>query len=389
MHKKGISILELIKGYVKEIIEQMMLEERQIYLDNHPLTKGNGYYSRSLKTAFGELGDIQVPRSRDNGFKSTILPERHRYSVDLEELIRALILAGVSSRKLGEVLKQLYGNSLSHASIARISDVAEAQIQAWRTRRLQASYGVIMFDATYFPLKRNSVEQEAIYVALGIRYDGSREILGYWLPGGSEGAGNWREILEELKERGVEQVSFFVTDGLKGLKEAIREVFPQSGYQRCVLHMVRWSLNKVRVKDRSAVAEDLKRIYRAADIKSARQALELFTQTWRSIYPVIVKSWKEALADLTAFLELPPPIRSYVYTTNALERLMKEMKRRLKTMEMLPSPSSADKFLYLILKEKNEKYLNRKLKNWEFYFQVYLENKNKKSVYRNFQTQLT
>ena len=193
----------------------------------------------------------------------------------------------------------------------------------------------------------------------------------------------------ELRKRGVEHVEYFVTDGLQGLKKVILQVFPKTHYQRCVLHMVRQSLNKVRVKDRVVIAEDLKRIYRDSNQVQAREALNKFHNKWNAIYPRVASAWQEAIEDLITFMNSLPKIRSYVYTTNVLERLIKEMKRRLKIMEMLKTPQSSERFLYFILEKVNEKYLNRKLKNWEFYFQIYLENRNQKSVHRCLKTQLT
>ncbi len=201
-------------------------------MQEHPETKGNGYYDRDLQLPFGELEDLPVPRSQDGGFKSELLPHRRRSVEETQELVRALLIAGVSTRKIGEVLKQLYGMQLSHTTASRLARVAQEEITAWRERPLCRRYGVIQLDAVFVPLKRDRVEKEAVYVALATQEDGHRQILGYWLPGGSESAENWREILQELRQRGVEDVECIVTDGLAGLKEVIAEVFPQAQHQQ-------------------------------------------------------------------------------------------------------------------------------------------------------------
>ena len=218
-------ILELILEHIKQILEKMLQEERKIYLEAHPETKGNGYYPRDLKLPCGQLRDIRVPRSRDGGFKSQLLGERRRYIPETEELIRAMIMAGVSTRKMGEVFKRLYGMGFSPTTLSRLSMIAEQEITAWRERVLKKRYAVIYLDAVFVSLKRDRVEKEAVYVALAIGEDGRREILGYWNSG-------WRGIGRELardfagfKAKGVESVEFIVSDGLAGLKEVIAEVF--------------------------------------------------------------------------------------------------------------------------------------------------------------------
>ena len=384
-NKVSINIIEFFGELVKRTIEKMMIEERQIYLEDHPDTKGNGYYGRVLKTIMGELEDLQVPRTRDGQYRSSILPERRNQSVELRELIQALIVSGVSSRKIVEVLKRVCGTSLSHSSISRIGEVAAEEISNWRNRELESEHAVVFLDATYFPLKRDTVEKEAIYIASAIKPGGYREILGYWIPGGDESALNWAEILEELKQRGLNKIDTIVADGLTGLKGVVQRIFPNSRFQSCVLHMVRNTLRKVRARDRHSIAIDMKSIYQAENLQEAKNNFRLFKDRWAKIYPQRVKSWENNLDDLLTFMRLPKQLWSYVYTTNSLERLMKELKRRLKVMEVLQNQESAEKFLYLLLREANEKYNSRKLKNWEYQYQ----NFKQKKVRRKLQTQLT
>ncbi len=196
---------------VKKALEEMMLEEREEYLKNHPGTKGNGCYTRELRAGLMGIEDLRVPRTRDGNFRSVILPYRKKYTADVEEVIKALFIAGISQRKLAEVLEILYGAKLSASTISRMAEVGLEEVEKWRKRPLEERYAVIFLDATYFSLRRAKISKEPIYVALGIKEDGGREILGWWL-GGSEGesAGIWDEILEELKERGVKHVHLFV-----------------------------------------------------------------------------------------------------------------------------------------------------------------------------------
>ncbi len=389
MMKNEVKVLEFLLEQVKHILEKMLQEERVIYLEHHPETKGNGYYVRDLQLPCGQLEGLRVPRSRDGGFKSQLLPHRRRGVEETEELVRALIIAGLSTRKIGEVFKQLYGMPLSATTASRLARIAQEEITAWRQRPLSKRYAVILLDAIFVSLKRDRVEKEAVYVALAIREDGPREILGYWLPGGSESAADWREILQELRQRGVEEVEFIVADGLTGLKEVIAEVFPQARYQRCVVHMIRRSSHKVRARDREAFLGDLKGVYRAKDRDEAYQRFEELAQRWGRVYPRLIAAWRQALPELLAFMVLPFPIRAYVYSTNALERVNKELKRRLKSMEQFPNEISAEKYIYAILSEMNNSFLKRRLRNWEYYYNIYQEEKNLAKVHRSKQTQLT
>ena len=204
-----------------------------------------------------------------------------------------------------------------------------------------------------------------MYLALGIKPDGQREVLGFWLFGAEgESARNWEEVLKDLKGRGVQRVRIFITDDLPGLEEAIKKIFPEADWQLCVLHAVRDALNKVRKKDREAVAEALKKIYRAETEEEAKEALGSLRERWSGVYPRIVERWETKAYALLAFLRHPKPIRRYLYTTNQLERLAKEVKRRTKVVEVFCSEEAAEKLLYLVLSELDEAWGTRRLRGF-------------------------
>ncbi len=199
-------------------------------------------------------------------------------------------------------------------------------------------------------------------MVVGLTYEGRREILGFWLFGSEgESANNWREVLVELKGRGLKRVEVVIGDGLRGLKEAVRIEIPGARFQLCVLHAVRGSLRKVRNKDRERVAESLKGIYRAGDREEAREGLMKFKERWGRIYPEVVRKWEENFNELTTFMGYPEEVRRFIYTTNQLERLMKEIKRRAKVIEVFSGVDSVCKVVYLVLLEKNERYRGRSL----------------------------
>ena len=355
---------ERIKTMVKELLEALMKEEREIYLESHP-TKANGYYTRDLLTLVGPVEDLKVPRVREGDFHPQILPYRKRASLELSEAILALYAVGVSTRKISAFLEGIYGAFYSPQSISRLLKVTQEQVKAWRERPLSEEYYAVFLDGTFLSIRRGKAAKEPVYLAFGIKPDGRREILGFWLFGAEgESARNWEEVLKDLKRRGVQRVRIFITDDLPGLEEAIKKIFPEADWQLCVLHAVRDALNKVRKKDREAVAEALKKIYRAETEEEAREALGSLRERWSGVYPRIVERWETKAYALLAFLRHPKPIRRYLYTTNQLERLAKEVKRRTKVVEVFCSEEAAEKLLYLVLSQLDEVWGARRLRGF-------------------------
>ncbi len=355
------TIEQKVKEMVKEFIETLAVEERELYLEEHPETKANGFYTRRLATKYGEIENLKVPSVRDGTFKPRIVPGRKKAFFDLGEVTILMFASGASVRDVAKFLEMVYGIYYSPSSLSRLTEIATEKIEAWRKRKLSESYFAIYLDATYISVRRGEVDKEPVYVVLGLKPDGTREILGFWLSG-AEGESSivWEEILRELKERGIRSVELFIADGLIGLQKAIKMEFPGSKFQLCVLHTVRNSIKKVRKTDREAVAEDLKKIYKAKTREEARKALQAFKSKWKK-YPEVVRKWEENFNVLTTFMEYPEEIRPYVYTTNMLERLIKEVKRRVKVIEVFSTPESAYKIIYLVLAEMNERYEKTRL----------------------------
>jgi putative transposase len=352
-----------ITEFITNLYQKMMIEERQIYLEEYCDTKGNGFYKRAIKTLFGKF-QIKVPRTRDDNFKSQLF-NKGACDEAVEQLIRLLYKNGCSQRKIDEILMKAYGVNISHSTVSKLGKIASKEVALWRERPLQEHYVVLFIDAFYFPIKRDTVEKEAVYVAIGILPNGVREILGFDIPGGCEGSSNWREIFKSFKKRGVKRIDFLVADGLTGIKNVIEEEFNKTSFQYCVLHAVRSSSNKVRPKDRKKITEDMKEIYQADSIDKARLALGSFETNWKRIYPKVVLFWEENFNDLTAFMKLPKEMWKFVYTTNSVERLHKEVKRRIKVMEQFQNVESACAILYMLYSDYNDRYKQRRLNHWE------------------------
>jgi len=358
------ALTDQLKELVKDFLEKLMLEERELYLEEHP-TKGNGYYTRDLLTLVGPLEDLRVPRVREGEFHPKVLPYRKRTSLELSEAILLLYASGVSTRAISRFLESVYGAFYSPQSISRLTNVVGEDVKEWRGRPLEEEYYAIYLDCTFLTVRRGKAAKEPVYVALGIRRDGRREILGFWLFGAEgESSQNWKQVVKELWERGVRRVKLFISDDLPGIEEAVREIFPSAKWQLCVVHTVRDSLSKVRKSDREALAQDLKAVYQADTLAQAQKALRELEEKWTRKYPDLVAKWVSKSYALLEFLNHPKAIRAYLYTTNQLERLMKEVKRRTKVVEVFCGPEALEKLVYLVLVERNERFFRRRLRGF-------------------------
>ncbi|MED1276496.1 IS256 family transposase, partial [Bacillus paranthracis] len=326
---------------------------------NEPNSK-NGYYQRMLDTKFGRIEDLSVPRDRNGDFQTSLFQPYQRRDGWLEEAVLSLYQSGVSTRQVGKFVERLLdGNPYSATTVSNITEKIRNDIESWQSRTLESNYTALYLDCLFFSVRRDTVEKEAIYIALGITLEGKREILGFYV-GGRESASGWREILENLHERGVKNVLLGIFDGLTGLETAFLSVYPKADVQRCVVHKMRNVLSKVRKSDQKEVSSDFKQVYRAADLPSAEEAFQMVKEKWGKKYKKEVDSWEKDLPVLLTFYKYPKEIRSYIYTTNMIERTIKEVRKRLKTMNSLPSIESVEKIVYLVSNNYNNSWTTKR-----------------------------
>ncbi len=361
--------LQEVKTFLKEFINNMMNEERKIYLQNTLDDKGNGYYERDLLTAYGKIEDLEVPRVRSGRFYPKILPYRNRAWFDIREIVYAMHMTGSSVRDIQGFIQRVYRTYYSADAISRLTEVAEESIEKWKSRPLKEGYAVIMIDSIFVKLRRGEVKNEPIYIVLGIDYQGYKEILGFYLFGSeTESSYAWKKILEDLKYRGVKEVEVFVSDNLCGIVEATRSVYPKSKHQLCVLHQVRNNLLYVRNKDKSEIIEDMKKIYQARNKEEAEKSFLMLKQKWQKIYPKVVESWHRNLFYLLTMYDFPSTLRRYIYTTNQLERINKEIRRRTKVIEVITGEKTLNKILYYVITDLNDKFKERRLPSFVKYY---------------------
>lgn len=352
---------ELVKQFVQDNLETIMKEEMKNFFEvEHPELKNskNGYYSRMLDTRYGRIEELTVPRDREGYFRTQLFDPYQRREKWLGETVIAMYQNGFSTREVGQFIERILGDSYSAATISNITDVVMEDIKEWQHRPLHNRYSVLYLDGTYLKLRRQDVASEVVYVIVGVRDDGYREIVDFFV-GGNESALGWKGILTGLKKRGLEEVLLGVFDGLSGLEQAFKEVYPLADVQRCVVHKLRNVITSVRKKDKDAVISDLKKVYRALTKEDALEAFEEFKGTWTKAYPKVVESWSEDLDVLLTFMSYPKVIQNHIYTTNIIERTMKEIKKRTKTMNSLPSEKAVEKIVYLVAQDYNERWGKR------------------------------
>ncbi|ADY73245.1 transposase mutator type [Desulfurobacterium thermolithotrophum DSM 11699] len=348
---------DIIKEVVKQTLESIMVAEREVFLKENGGTK-NGFYVRNLDTVIGKLENLRVPRDREGKFRTKLIEPYRRRDINLEDLILGMFASGMSARAVAQALESAFELKYSPSTISQISQVTLEEINKWKQKKLKSRYSVIMLDGMWLSVRRDTVEKEVVLFVIGIDEDGYKQILDFEV-NPSEGAESWAEMIKRLYDRGVREVLLFVADGITGLEERIKEYFPKADFQTCVVHKVKNTLNKVRAKDRKKVAKDLKRIYQVSTEEDALRGFEKFKEKWGAKYPKVVKSWEQELYKLLTFLRYPESIQRVVYTTNLIERTIKEIRKRVKVIGALPSVGAVEKFVYLRVAMLNDRWSNR------------------------------
>lgn len=302
----------------------------------------NGSYERKLLTTHGELNLI-IPRDRNGEFDSPLVPKYERRDTKTEDLIVKLFQTGLTNSEISEIVESLYEKKYSRGTISNITEKIVADVEAFRKRALSSEYAVIYLDATYVPLRRDTVRKEAVHIALGITMEGAKEMLGYSVAP-NESSSIWEELLLDIRSRGVERPLLFVTDGITGIEETILKIFPKADIQRCLVHVMRNIASHVRVKDRAEILGDFKQVHMQKTAEAAQEILNDFSKRWKAVYPKVIES-VSGNSFLLTFYSYPKDIRCSIYSTNLIENFNKHLKRDLKSKIQFPSEESMEKFL--------------------------------------------
>jgi putative transposase len=310
----------------------------------------NGSTAKSVLTGDGTIR-IETPRDRDGSFEPVLVPKHARRFTGFDDKVTALYARGLTVREIQAFLLETYDTEVSPDFISTVTDGVLAEVAAWQSRPLEAVYAVVFFDALRVKIREDAVvRNKAIYLALGVRRDGSREILGLWIET-TEGAKFWMKVFNDLRTRGVTDVLIAVTDGLKGMPEALSTVFPATTLQTCIVHLIRNSLDYATWKDRKALAAALRPIYAAPSAEAALAALDAFEDgEWGRKFPTVVAAWRRAWDRVIPFFAFPPEIRRVIYTTNAIESVNARLRKIIKTRGHFPSDDAASKLIWLALR---------------------------------------
>lgn len=361
---KKEDISEVFRKHLETAVNTLLQTELTAFLDYEKYDRigfnsgnsRNGAYARTLHTEYGDL-ELSMPRDRNGEFNQQTVAPYKRSNDTLEAFVIHMFQKGVTMSEISDLIEKMYGHHYTPQTISNMTKVMSEQVEAFKSRPLEQRYACVYLDATYIALKRDTVSKEAVYITIGIREDGSKEVLAYTVAP-TESAFVWEEVLLDLKERGVEEVLLFISDGLKGITDRIFSVFPDAQYQACCVHLSRGIRHKVRVTDRKEILDDFKSVYRAENRELGEKALKAFVDKWKTAYPKVAKSL-EANPYIFTFYSFPKSIWRSIYSTNLIESFNKNVKKYSKRKEQFPNEDSLDRFLVSQFEIYNQNFSTR------------------------------
>lgn len=349
---------DIFQNFKKAFMERALNAEMNRHLgyrqgEAKPAGVSNHRNGKSVKTVITDTGEVRidVPRERDGTFEPQFIGKHQRRLTGFDDKILAMYARGMTVREIQGFLQEMYGMDVSPDLISTVTDEVISEIMAWQTRALETMYPVVFFDALRVKIRADGVvRNKAVYLALGVLPEGTRDILGIWIEN-TEGAKFWMKVFNDLKTRGCNDILIAVTDGLNGMSEALSAVYPQSTLQTCIVHLIRNSLDYANWKERRSLAAELKVIYTAVSADAAERALEIFEQgPWGQRFPAVVRMWRSAWDRVIPFFSFPPDVRRVIYTTNAIESVNARVRKILKSRSHFPSDEAATKLIWLTLR---------------------------------------
>ena len=369
--KSSNDVLTAMKEMFADVLQEALEAEMDTHLgyDRYEISEKstdncrNGYSKKIVKSELGNV-ELNMPRDRKGEFEPQIVPKHKRNITGLDEKILSLYAKGMTTTDIKDQIRELYDVEISAETVSNITSRIMPLVSEWQNRPLEKTYSFVFMDAIHYKVREDKqIVVKAAYVVLGVNMDGEKEVLGIWI-GANESSKFWLSVLNDLKNRGVENVLIFCADGLKGFKEAISAVYPFAKIQRCIVHQIRASVKYIPYKDKKAFIADLKKIYGAVNEDAAMAALLELQEKWGSKYPNAVSSWEENWDNLITFFAFPNFIRKIMYTTNVIENLNSQFRKVTKNKKIFPTDESLLKILYLAA-EKVSKRWTRKYPDWD------------------------
>ena len=363
----------IFQQFKKSVLERALGAEMSHHLGYAPSqakpegATSNHRNGKSAKTVLTDTGTlrIDVPRDREGTFEPQLIGKHERRFTGFDDKIIAMYARGMTVREIQGFLAEMYSVDVSPDLISSVTDAVMSEVSAWQTRPLEPMYPVVFFDALRVKIREDGVvRSKAVYLALAVLPDGSRDILGIWIEN-TEGAKFWMKVFNDMKTRGVQDVLIAVTDGLKGMPEALAAVFPATTLQTCIVHLIRNSLDYASWKDRKALAAAIKPIYTAPSAEAAERALDAFEAgPWGQRFPTVVAAWRRAWSRVIPFFAFPPEVRRIIYTTNAIESVHSRLRKIIKSRGHFPSDEAATKLIWLALRNITADW-KRASKEWK------------------------
>ena len=364
---------DLLSGTIQTMLEAEIENElgyaKHSMKDKATSNARNGHSKKTVRSEYGNL-DLDIPRDRNAEFEPQIIPKYQREITGIEGQILSLYAKGMSNRDIEDHLNNLYGIDVSPSMISKITDKIIPEIREWQSRQLEDVYPIVFMDAIHYSVRKDGVVvKKAVYLAIGIDKEGRKEVLGFWI-GENESSKYWLNVLNELKNRGVQDILIMSVDNLKGFSEAISSVFPKTEIQKCVVHQIRNSIRYISYKDVREFTSDLKEMYNAPTLEQAEFKLDELEEKWGKKYMAVINSWRSNWNDLTTYFKYDTKIRKLIYTTNPIESLNKQLRKYTKTKSLYPTDEALMKSIYLSLKEATRKWTGR-IPGWgEIYSQL-------------------
>lgn len=374
IREKNMKSMDDVQSALKDLFSETIQEMLEAELDTtlgytkhdtknkRTSNSRNGFSKKQVRSEYGDM-EIQIPRDRDGEFEPTIIKKHQSNVAGIEDQILALYAKGVSTRDIQDHLQQLYGIEVSPTLISNVTNKVIPLIKEWQNRPLQSVYAVVFMDAIHFKVKQDgAIVNKAAYMVIGVDLEGHKDVLGIWI-GENESAKFWLHVLNELKNRGVQDILIISVDNLKGFTEAISASYPKTEIQKCVIHQIRNSIKYVSYKDLKKITSALKPIYKATTEEAALEELDQFERTWGEKYPLMVRSWRNNWDEIATFFKYPPEIRKLIYTTNVIESYHRQLRKVTKGKSVFPTDEALLKMLYLVTMDVLRKWTGR-VQNW-------------------------
>lgn len=349
---------DTLQSMLEAELEDKLGYSKYDYKNKETGNRRNGFSKKNVTSSMGDIS-LDIPRDRDGDFEPQIVKKHQTDISSIEDQVLSMYAKGMTTRDITEHLQSVYGVDASASMISKMTDRILPIAKEWQNRPLCRKYAIVFMDAVHYNVRQdNAVMKKAVYVAIGIKLDGTKEVMGMWI-GGNESAKYWLGVLNEIKNRGTEDIFIVSVDGLTGFTDAIHAVYPYAEIQRCIVHQIRYSTRFVSYKDIKSFMVDLKLVYQAPTEEIALQQLESLDNKWGKKYPSTISSWRNNWAELSTYFKYPSELRKLIYTTNSIENFNRQLRKVTKSKTIFPTDDSLFKMLYLAMNDITAKWVGR------------------------------